>query len=194
MSSRSWQTDGFAYADSYDEEHKRYLNLRAGEAIRVVRDARSLLVKPAVALAQFAAQEEAAARAAKVRAAAAANYAPGTAGSSAVAERPGAGVLDAPVSPSRFPESSSARPVPTEKVKTRFHGTLKLDPRKPGKQVNDLTVEILQHLTSRLDCQVEVTLEISATDLSGFPEDIQRIIKENCATLKFERDVEFEEI
>ena len=59
--------------------------------------------------------------------------------------------------------------------------------------MQNIAAEVLQHLTSLLNCKVEVTLEIHAEYADGFPEDIQRILKENCATLKFEKDADFEE-
>ena len=48
-----WQSDTFAYAEGWDEQRQRYQGLRAAQAIRVVVDDRSLLVKPEAALAQF---------------------------------------------------------------------------------------------------------------------------------------------
>lgn len=85
-------------------------------------------------------------------------------------------------------------PIEVERPKTRFHGAIKLDPRQPSKLMPNIAAEVLTHPTSRLDCKVEITLEIHAEDLTGFPEDIQRIIKENCATLKFEKETDFEEM
>ena len=49
----------FAYADGWDEQKKRYKGLRAGQSIRVLVDAGSLLVKPDVAAAQIEADEPA---------------------------------------------------------------------------------------------------------------------------------------
>jgi hypothetical protein len=48
----TWQQDGFAYADSYDEAQQRYVGLRAMEEI-VLHDTTGLLVKPDVAAAQL---------------------------------------------------------------------------------------------------------------------------------------------
>ncbi|HEY0757371.1 MAG TPA: hypothetical protein VGD98_25690 [Ktedonobacteraceae bacterium] len=61
------------------------------------------------------------------------------------------------------------------------------------KPVQTISAEVLQHLSSLYGCKVEVTLKIHAEYPEGFPEDIQRIIKENCVTLKFEKDTDFEE-
>jgi hypothetical protein len=51
----TWDKDTFAYADSYDEEAKRYRGLRGGERLPVAADA-GLLVKPDVAKRQLAAE------------------------------------------------------------------------------------------------------------------------------------------
>lgn len=194
LKANTWQTSTFAYADGYDVEHQRYLNVRAGQPVQVILDTQSVLVKPDVALAQMAADAEAAEQAAaRARAAAAsATYAEQAATSSVVMERQSPAFREPSVSTP--PVSPPALvPIEAEKLKTRFHGTIKLDPRQPSKLMPSIAAEILTHLTSRLDCKVEITLEIHAEDTAGFPEDIQRIIKENCATLKFEKNTDFEE-
>lgn len=196
MTNPNWQTTTFAYADGYDVEKQRYLNLRAGQATQVIMNAQSMLVKPEVALQQMAADAEAARQAqARARAAAEATYAEQPATSSVVAEHTSSAFV-VPSTPVPLFPTLPTTPVPigVERPKTRFHGTIKLDPRQPNKQMPVIAAEVLQHLTSLLDCKVEVTLEIHAENLAGFPEDIQRIIKENCATLKFERGTDFEEM
>ena len=54
----TWQTETFAYADGWDEQKKRYKGLCAGQSIRVLFDAGSLLVKPDVAEAQLEAEKK----------------------------------------------------------------------------------------------------------------------------------------
>ena len=197
LSNPTWQTTTFAYADGYDTERHRYLNLRAGQNIKVILDSQSMLVKPDIALLQMEVEAEAVEQArAKARASASAIYADPTTASSMVTETPASAYRERswPASQSFLfstqPEHASGEVV---RHKTRFHGTIKLDPRQPSKQIPIIAAEVLQHLTSLLDCKVEVTLEIHAENLVGFPEDIQRIIKENCATLKFEKETAFEE-
>ena len=41
----TWETDAFAFADSWDEEAKRYVGLRAGEEL-LLGELAGLLVKP----------------------------------------------------------------------------------------------------------------------------------------------------
>ena len=44
LSNPAWQTSTFAYADGYDPEKQRYLNLRAGQSIQVILDGQSLSI------------------------------------------------------------------------------------------------------------------------------------------------------
>jgi predicted AAA+ superfamily ATPase len=194
LNNPAWQTDTFAYADGYDAANQRYLNLRAGQNVQVILDARSVLVKPDVAMLQMAADAEAAEQArTRARAAASAAYAE-QATSSVVRDRPDSAFIEPPSPPaSSYSTRLETDLFEVKRPKTRFHGTIKLDPRQPSRQMPTIAAEVLQHLTSLLGCNVEVTLEIHADYPDGFSEDIQRIIKENCATLKFEKDTNFEE-
>src|SRR5947208_13772857 len=54
VSSLSWESETFAYAEGWDEKRKRYQGLRASETIRVLADERSRLVTPAAVVAQIA--------------------------------------------------------------------------------------------------------------------------------------------
>jgi predicted AAA+ superfamily ATPase len=53
VSSITWASDTFAYAEAYDAEKARYLGLRAGEQAAAVIDAASVVVKPEVARKQL---------------------------------------------------------------------------------------------------------------------------------------------
>jgi len=194
LNNPAWNIFTFAYADGYDEERKRYLNLRAGQPIQITADGPGVLVKPDIAMTQMAADAEIAEEAKARARAAAAGSASSASSSSTGAERREFVVRESAISMPPFPAQPNSSPREVEKPKTRFHATIKLDPRQPGRPIQNIGAEVLQHLTSLLDCKVEVTLEIHADYPTGFPEDIQRIIKENCATLKFEKDTDFEEM
>jgi hypothetical protein len=56
VSSLSWEMDGFAYADGWDEQEKRYRGLKAGRAVTVSVNADALVVKPEAARAQMEAE------------------------------------------------------------------------------------------------------------------------------------------
>jgi len=67
----------------------------------------------------------------------------------------------------------------------RFHGTVNLDAMRVSRDAEQITEEVIQHLTSLLSANVEVTLEIHATFSEGVPENIVRTVTENCRTLRF---------
>jgi hypothetical protein len=45
---------------------------------------------------------------------------------------------------------------------------------------------VVQHLTSLFAADVEVTMEIHGHVAEGIPENVVRIVSENCKTLKFQ--------
>jgi hypothetical protein len=63
---------------------------------------------------------------------------------------------------------------------------VKLDPARLNRDAAQVSAEVLQHLTSLLNADVEVTLEIQARVEGGIPDNIARTVSENCKTLKFE--------
>ena len=58
--------------------------------------------------------------------------------------------------------------------------------------MGQLAEEILQHLTTLPNGKVKVTVEIEAEVADGVSSDVQRVIDENCRTLRF-RSHGFEE-
>jgi acetylornithine deacetylase/succinyl-diaminopimelate desuccinylase-like protein len=74
----------------------------------------------------------------------------------------------------------------------RFHGSAKLDPMRLGRDAAKIAEEIVQHLSSIVGADVEVTLEIQAHIPDGASPELVRTITENCRTLKFD-DHGFEE-
>ncbi len=54
-----------------------------------------------------------------------------------------------------------------------------------GRDIATLSKEVVEHLTSQLDAEVEVTVEIQARVPGGIPEKTVRDVNENCRTLKF---------
>jgi hypothetical protein len=74
----------------------------------------------------------------------------------------------------------------------RFHGSAKLDPMRLGRDAAKIAEEIVQHLTSMIGADVEVTLEIQAHIPDAASMELVRTITENCRTLKF-ADHGFEE-
>ena len=74
----------------------------------------------------------------------------------------------------------------------RFFGTIRLDPIRAGRDMSVVTEEVVKHLTVLPGAAVEVSVEISATVKDGVRESVQRIVNENCETLKL-RSHKFEE-
>ena len=76
------------------------------------------------------------------------------------------------------------KPVPPSPPK-RFYGTVKIDAARMNRDASTISQEVVQHLVSLLTANVDVTLEIQASIPEGVPENVVRIISENCRTLKF---------
>jgi len=73
-----------------------------------------------------------------------------------------------------------------EEIARRFHGAVRLDPLRMSRDVGSIADEVVQHLTSLLGANVEVSLEIQANIPDGVPDKTVRDVSENCRTLKFE--------
>ena len=67
----------------------------------------------------------------------------------------------------------------------RFHGSVKLDATRLGRDAGKIAEEIVQHLSAMVGANVEVTLEISANIPDGAPDHVVRTVTENCNTLHF---------
>ncbi len=153
----TWQSDTFAYAESHDEGAARYRGLRGGQVVSLSADSPGVLVKPDVARRQMDAQVAAPASAS---------------------------------APDSNPDHGSARspgpsPVPPERQLRRFHGTVRLDPARAGRDAARIAEEVIAHLAGRPGTEVTVTLEIEATLPDGASDQIVRTVTENSRTLKF---------
>jgi hypothetical protein len=68
----------------------------------------------------------------------------------------------------------------------RYYGRVRIDPQRVHKDMGVIVEEVVQRLTSQVDCEVEVTVEIQAERPEGFDEGTVRTISENSRTLKFD--------
>ncbi len=176
-----WRSDTFAYAEGWDEQRQRYQGLRAAQAIRVIVDERSLLVKPEAAIAQFDRDRQAADAAEKAQ---------------------GSPTSDDSVSATPGPIPATGGPTVTRQTGqpasalvrklTRFHGSVQVDPLRLGRDAARIAEEIVQHLTGLVGSKVEITIEIQADLAEGAADKLVRDVTENCRTLKF-TDFGFEE-
>ncbi len=168
----TWNSESFAYADSYDEAKGRYVGLRCGESIPVGGSSLSgVLVRPEVA--------------AKQREVDAAGI-PGPGGTSRLDGRDSnlGGGTTSPDGETPDPERGKVVPPPQAPPK-RFHGTVSLDATRAGRDAGKITDEVISHLAGITGSRVRVTLEIEAEIPGGASEEIVRIVTENSRALNF---------
>jgi len=163
LSRTTWTAETFAIADSWDEKRQRYVGLRGNCHVTAQTDSSDLLVKPEVALRQMEADRPTAATSAESAASTTATTTQGSLGVESGTPKPG------------------LPPKPTH-----FFGSVKLDPARLNRDAAQVSAEVLQHLTSLIGADVEVTMEIQARVPDGIPENVVRTVSENCKTLKFQ--------
>lgn len=76
-------------------------------------------------------------------------------------------------------------------TRTRFYGSIDLDPLLAKARFNDIYDEIVQRFTEQLGTSVTINIEINATRSEGFSDSTIRAVSENARTLKFKSN-EFE--
>lgn len=77
-------------------------------------------------------------------------------------------------------------PLPPPTVtKTRFYGSVTINPLTAKMQFPQIMDEVVQQFTTRTGVEVSISIEINASSATGFDEALQRAVKENCNVLKF---------
>jgi len=84
----------------------------------------------------------------------------------------------------KVPVSTEPGPVEPAKPK-RYHGTVKFDPERVGRDASRIADEVITLLVGLVGSSVHVTLEIEAEIPNGAPDNVVRIVTENGRTLKF---------
>jgi len=156
----TWQTDTFAYAESYDETVGRYRGVRGGQLITLGADDPGLIVKADVARRQLESE----------------------------APEPARGVGGEIPSPAREAHASASdaeSAAGTRLRPRRFHGTVRLDPARVGRDAGRIAEEVIAHLAGQPGAEVTVILEIDARLPGGVDEHTVRVVTENSRTLKF---------
>ncbi len=156
----TWESEGFALANSYDSATGRYEGLvipGAGSVAGAITDS-VLLVKPAVALEQTPDEVE------------------GT-----TVDSKGNGSVTKVVPP------LSGNPIPAAVQNTLYFGVYELNPEKYARDLTRVSQEVLQHLASAEGVELEISVEIQAKKADGFTEDKMRVILENARSLKFKQ-------
>lgn len=158
----TWEQDGFAFADSHDEEEGRYRGLRTQTMIRLPdADSPGLLVKAETAKTQTAETGEIE------------HFGQESGETSEIGEIPGV-------------ENGGVEPKSPEKIgPKRFHGTVVLSAERVGRDAGQIATEVISHLEGLVKTKVRVTLEIDARIPDGAPENVVRTVTENARTLKF---------
>lgn len=153
----TWNIDGFAYAESFDEAQGRYVGLRVGsDTGSIAITNASVLVKPEAAQRQLAKES----------------------GSS--------DNIDDEITDTQKPDKDKKPPKPKDESVRRFHAVKSVAPQRLARDVSDIAESIVQHLSKHVGAKVEVTVEITASLDEGFPAKDVRTVTENCATLKFQ--------
>ena len=153
----TWEQDGFAYADSYDEGQGRYAGLHAMEEI-TLREATGVVVKPEVAIAQLEQERK-------------------------PPPQPEGGEEPGDVEPE---QPGIEKPEKNGKPK-RFYASVHLDPLRLGRDAGQIAEAVVQHLAGLRGADVEIRLEIQAAIPEGAPDDVVRTVTENARTLKFDQ-------
>jgi hypothetical protein len=149
----------FAVAAGYDEVKKRYSGLRISQGLPVV-ERTTLLVKTAVARAQ---REP-----------------------SAGPKRPPSGEIPVIQIGGTPPPVKTPIAVIPKLPPNAFDGSVQLDPTRIVKEAGRVALEVLEHLSTLTDAEVEVSLEIKVRVPDGIKDDVVRTVSENAKTLKFQ--------
>ena len=89
-------------------------------------------------------------------------------------------------------ESPTLAPAPKLELRRRYHGTVRLDPTRVGRDASQIAQEVIAHLAGLVGADVKVTIEIEANLPEGASEHVVRTVTENGRTLKFEHGSGFE--
>ena len=161
LASLTWETDGFALADGYDEAAQRYLGLQpGGRTVSVLPDSAALVVKPEAAREQLDAE-----------------LPPSPSQPAETPDGPDQGESTPP---------TPAQPLDDETKLRRFHGTVNLNPTRVGRDASVIADAVIAHLAGLVGAQVTVTLDIAAHLPDGVSEHTVRTVNENSRVLKFD--------
>ena len=179
----SFQTTVGAGADSRDffgiaqgKDEGRYVGFSFGKKTSVFMDSSLLLIEPVTA-AMFAEAQRAAEEARK-----ASTTTTGT-GTTAPLRVEDSAKPTYPAVPGATPQQPPKR---------QFYGGIELDPFQAKKQFADLVEEVVLQFTAKPGVKVRIAIEIQAETETGFDDNLQRAVKENCKVLKF-KSAEFEQ-
>lgn len=161
----TWEVEGFALAEGFDETSGRYLGLtipHESDFGQVTDD--TLLVLPTVARQQQNNDQASSGQDEKDT---------GT-------ETPATSQTGTDTAP---PPATAGQQQATN---ARFFGVIRLNPERYARDLTRVAQEVLQHLAAD-GVDLNITVEVSATKPDGFSDDKVHIITENARTLKFDQ-------
>ena len=148
---------GFAVADAFDANTGRYVGLTIhGDARNVIGT--TLVVRPDVAAAQLDDEE---------------------------IQVVSAGSGDRGPEATPTPGDGDERPVEDDTLR-RFYAVARLDPERYQRDFSKLAAEVIANLAGLLGTNVEISVEVKATNADGFPDHVTRTVTENARTLKLD--------
>jgi predicted AAA+ superfamily ATPase len=155
----TWQTMGFALADGVDPATGRFLGLSTHAEGATVTGA-TLVVRPDTAAPQLSDE------AAQIIAA--------------------SGLGDTPSATAELTLHDRDAEAPATEALRRFYAVAKLDPERYQRDFAKLAAEVIANLAGYLGTDIEISVEVKATNPGGFPDHVTRTVTENARTLKLD--------
>ena len=142
----TWEQDSFAYADGYDDSAGRYRGLQSGPRGALSDNDPGLVVHPKVARRQMDSE---------------------TAPPATPTEWSGTTYVQEPSRGGEVRETPDPPAPPPRPSARRYHGSVKLDPTRVGRDASQVADEVIAHLAALLGADVKLTLEIEANIPDG---------------------------
>jgi len=176
----TWEREGFALAATYDNASGRYAGLvLTGDPGDPTLTDDWLLVRPDTALAQREADEAEAARPTR------SDHEAASGGADPIDSERDSASANVTAAAAGAAAGKDSPPV-TIKSPTRFFGAYNVSADRYGRDFAKVSQEILAHLAAAAGTDLEVTIEIHATNPHGFTADTVRTVNENANTLRFD--------
>jgi predicted AAA+ superfamily ATPase len=169
--------DFFGFAQGKEDDH--YVGFSFDQRTSLILDSALLLIEPSAAVA-YAELQRTVEEAARPKTASSAGYS--VAGD----------VIPLQVEDAATPAGIAlAGAIAAPSIKKQFYGSIELDPIQAKKQFADLVDEVILQFTSRPGIKLRIAIELQAEATTGFDDNLQRAVKENCKVLRF-KNAEFE--
>jgi len=158
-----WAEEGFAVAETPDPRIAgRFAGLVAGAMAANARET-TLVVRPDAAVAQLAET------------------------ASPVDNPAGAGSRGSEVCDGRTGDGGQSVEAGAAVVLRRFYALASLDPTRLARDAGKLAEEVVAHLNALEGTDIDVTIEINATNSAGFGESLRTLVEENAQALRFQQ-------